>query len=192
MKNLDVLAIANARREAWPRSSRSAEPIAGLYPRGVRVPGGVLALLALAAALIGCGSYTKRDFIARADAICASTLRQTRLIAPPSFTQDKAQRLRALAGYAQQVLPLIRSETTQLRGLRRPSQATADRDALTRYLAAAEGVAVDYRDLSTAAAKNDAVGVARAEAALSTSQVGSLAARYGLRTCGTAGATTAS
>jgi hypothetical protein len=157
----------------------------------VRLARRTLAVLVAASVVAGCGSYTKHDFIARADAICASTLRQTRLIAPPAFTRAKGDQLRALASYAGDVLPLAQSEVTALRGLRRPTQSMADKASLAAYLTAFDSVVGDYRDLETAASKVDAPGVAGAEAALRASPVAALAARYGLRTCGTAGATTA-
>jgi hypothetical protein len=151
-----------------------------------------VAVLALAGVLAGCGSYTKQDFIDRADAICASTTRQTRLIAPPAFTHAKAEQLHALAGYTAHVLPLVQSEATQLRALPLPKEDARDRAAIAGYLAGLGKVVADYRKLETAAAKTDAPGVTSAEAALSASPIATLAARYGLRSCGTAGATSAS
>jgi len=133
----------------------------------------VVALLMLAALVAGCGADTKGDFVARANAICASTVRETRSIAPPSFTHSKAQQLRALAGYLASVLPVVQSEATQLHALRRPTEVAHDRAALARYLSAV------------------ARGVASAEAALRASPVTSLAAAYGLRSCGSPGATVA-
>jgi hypothetical protein len=157
----------------------------------VRFVRGTASLLAIAL-LAGCGSYTKHDFIARADAICASTVRQTRLIRPPTFTSVPVERLRALAGYAAQVRPLVGAEATQLRGLRRPTQGAADRATLASFLTAFGQIVVDYQSLTAAASAADASGVARAEALLTASPVASLAARYGLRSCGTPGATSAS
>ncbi|HEU0318624.1 MAG TPA: hypothetical protein VFR49_14910 [Solirubrobacteraceae bacterium] len=156
--------------------------------RFVRGTAGLLAVAVLA----GCGSYTQHDFIARADAICASTVRQTRLIAPPSFTRAPAERLHALAGYVAQVLPLVRAEVTELRGVRQPTEGGADRATLQSFLAAFTQVVAGYQSLATAAAAGDAAGVARAEASLSASPVAALAARYGLRSCGTPGGTSAS
>ena len=148
--------------------------------------------LAAGVLLAGCGSYTKQDFIARADAICTTTVRATRLIAPPSFGHAGAEQLRALAGYTAKVLPLVQDEAKQLAGLPRPpGGATADKTTLTAFLGAFGALVGDYRTLETAASHANAAGVARAEAALAVSPVGSLAARYGLRSCGTAGATSA-
>jgi hypothetical protein len=161
-----------------------------VYPRRVSWARGTVALLLLCGLLAGCGAYTKQDFIARADAICVSTVRATRLIAPPSFAHPGAQQLHALATYASKVLPLVQSEARQLRSLPRPTGgALSDRTDLTSFLSAFAGVAADYQSLETAAAKADAAGVARAEATLNASPVTSLATRYGLRSCGTAGAT---
>ncbi len=151
---------------------------------------GTAAFLALAV-LVGCGSYTKHDFIARADAICASTVRQTRLIPPPSFTSSPAQRLRALAGYVTKVLPLVRTEATQLRALRRPSQSATEQASLTSFVAAFGEVVGDYERLATATSAGDRAGVARAEASLTASPVAALAARYGLRSCAAASSTSA-
>ncbi len=148
-------------------------------------------LVAAGVLLAACGEYTKQDFIARADAICTTTVRATRLIDPPSFSHAGGGRLQGLAAYSAKVLPLVQAEATQLRGLPRPTGgAAADRSTLTSFLGRFTALVGDYRDLQTAATKSDAPGVARAESALTLSPVGSLAARYGLRSCGTAGATT--
>jgi hypothetical protein len=163
----------------------------GAYARGVRFAGVTCALLALAALLAGCGggSYAKPDFVARADAICTSAVRQTRSIAPPSFTRPAARQLSALARYLAAVLPIVQSEAAQLRALRRPTQDAAARATLTQYLAAVARAAGDYRALTAAAQRGDAQGVSNAEAALRTSPVASLATSYGLRSCGVPGAT---
>jgi hypothetical protein len=146
--------------------------------------------VALAAVLGGCGSsYTKPDFVARADAICTNAVRQTRSIAPPSFSRSSARQLSALAGYLAAVLPIVQSEATQLRALRRPTRDGLAGATLARYLAAVAQAASDYRALTTAAQRGDAQGVANAEAALRASPVVSLAARYGLRSCAVPGAT---
>jgi hypothetical protein len=161
-----------------------------LYPRGVRFLGGTCALVVLAALLGGCGSsYTKQDFVARADAICTNAVRQTRSIAPPSFSRSSARQLSALADYLAAVLPIVQSEAAQLRALRRPTHNAPAAATLDRYLAAVGQAASDYRDLATAAKRGDAQGVSNAEAALRASPVASLAAGYGLRACASPGAT---
>jgi hypothetical protein len=169
---------------------RPDRPFVALYPRRVRLVGITCALLTLTVLLAGCGSsYTKRDFVARADAICASAVRQTRSIAPPSTTRGGAHPTSALAGYLAEVLPVLQSEVTQLRALPRPTGDSPARAALARYLEALGQVAQDYRELAAAARRGDAQGVASAEAALRASPVATLAAGYGLRSCGTPGAT---
>ena len=148
-------------------------------------PGGrlaaIAAVLVAAAAIAGCGSsYTKSDFIARADAICASSLRQTRSIAPS-----------ALGEYVAAVLPIVESEATQLRALKSPPQDARDQAALAKYFGALTQEVEDYRKLGAAAKRGDAQGVTDAEAALRASPATSLATAYGLRSCGTPGATSA-
>ena len=160
-----------------------------LYARAMRFVAATLAVLTLAALAAGCGSgsYTKRDFVARADAICASTLQQTRAISPPSFSHSAEQQLSALAGYLANVVPHVQSEADQLRALRRPTQDARDRAALARYLGALARAIVDYRELAAAAKRGDAQGVASAETALRSSPVASLAASYGLDSCAAPG-----
>ena len=145
---------------------------------------------ALLALLAACGSYTKKDFIARADAICSSTLRATRAVAPPTFGGGSGQ-LASVAAYLAKVVPLVRSEAGQLQALRRPGAAAADQVTLTRFLAAFTREAGDYAALAAAAQRGDRLGVASAEGVLRVSPAASLAARYGLRACGSAGATIA-
>jgi hypothetical protein len=160
------------------------------YPRAVRSIGGTIALLILVALLPGCGgSYTKSDFIARADAICTGAVRQTRSLAPPAAGGSGPQQLRALGRYLGKLLPVVQSEAAQVRGLKRPVGDPRDRAALQRYLGALEQAAGDYRELAAAAKRGDAQAVASAEGALRASPVGSLAAGYGLRVCGNAGST---
>jgi hypothetical protein len=149
------------------------------------------ALVSLAALLAGCGGNTKADFVARADAICAKTVRETRSLAPPGVSQDKRQQLHALAVYLAVVLPLVESESAQIRALKRPTGDARGRAALARYLAALAQAATDYGQLAAAAKRGDAQGVASAEAALGANPVSSLATGYGLRSCGSPGATVA-
>ncbi len=157
----------------------------------MRIVGPISAIGALVL-LTGCAGLTKADFIARADAICADSVRATRLIAPPAFAEAGSGALDGLAAYASKVLPLVASEAGQLRALPRPQGNAKDSAALAGFLDAFSGVAADYGSLETAATKGDAPGVARAEGALGTSRVSTFARAYGLRSCGSAGATTAS
>jgi hypothetical protein len=159
------------------------------YARAVHCVGRGLTVVVVAALLGGCGSYTKADFVARADAICASTVRRVRSLTPPSVGDSAAQKLRGLAGYLAEVAPLVRAESASLRALRRPTQKPGERAALARYLHALTAAAGDYVDLASSARRGDGAGVASAEAALRVSPVGSDAASYGLRSCATPGAT---
>ena len=148
-------------------------------------------VLAGSALVAGCGgSYTKRDFVARADAICASALRQLRSIPPPSSSPSAAPPAGAPAGYLATVLAVEQSQYRQLRALRRPAQDNVGRAKLTRWLASLTRVVEDYRELATAAQRGNAEGVSSAEAALRASPVGSLAASYGLSSCASPGPTT--
>ncbi len=138
--------------------------------------------LLTAALIVGCGStYTKSDFIARADAICASALRQTRSLSPST----------ALDQYVAAVLPIVQGEVTQLRALNAPPEDARDKAALAQYFEALGQEVENYRKLAAAAKQNDRQAVTNAEAALRASPAASLATGYGLRACGTPGATTA-
>jgi hypothetical protein len=150
-----------------------------------------LPLLVLAALLAGCGSYTKADFTASADAICASTVRATRTITPPSAGHTGAQQLRGLGGYLARLVPLLASESRQIHALKRPVQSAHDRRLLTGYLAALTQSVAEYRQLAQAAQAGDAGAVSKAEATLAASPVTSLAGSYGLRSCAAPGATVA-
>jgi hypothetical protein len=147
-------------------------------------------LLALAAVVAGCGGsgYTKSDFVARADAICTSTLRQTRALAPPASTSQPGG---ALAAYLGQLVPLVQSEADQLRALKRPPGNARDGAALTAYYAALAKIVANYRQLEAAARRGDTQAVTDVEATLRASPVAALAASYGLRSCGTPGSTAA-
>lgn len=147
-------------------------------------------MLALAALVAGCGStYTGRDFIARADAICASATRRLRSIPPPSLSQSQAPQSGALAAYLAMVVSVVQSQSSQLHALPRPAQNAGGRAALARWRAAVKQVADDYRQLEAAGRRGDAQGAASAEAALRASPAGSLAAADGLTSCAAPGAT---
>ncbi|MBV8999093.1 MAG: hypothetical protein JO304_08545 [Solirubrobacterales bacterium] len=149
-------------------------------------------LIALLAAGCGGSGYTKSDFVARANAICASAVRQTRSIPPPSAAQAGSGQDAALAAYLSSVVPVLESEASQLRALRRPPGNARDQATLKRYLTALTETVTNYRQLAAAAKRGDDQTVANAEAALGASQVYSLAAGYGLRACGSPGTTAVS
>ena len=145
----------------------------------------IVVVCSLAALLAGCGSkYTKSDFVARADGICTNAVREIRSLNPPSAATG--QGLRALSQYLDKLLPIVQSEASQIRALKRPS---GDHAALDRYLSAQAEVVAEYRRLASAAKRGDAQGVADAEAKLQASPVAALAAQYGLRDCATPGGT---
>lgn len=148
-----------------------------------------MTVVTLAGVLAGCGSYTKSDFIAGADAICASTTRQTRTVAPPNFGHTQAEELSGLGAYLERVVPIAQSEVAKLRALRNPSQSSSDHAVLERYLTALGQAVADYRALAVAALRGDTSAAASAEAALRASPVTALAASYGLRSCSAPGAT---
>ena len=127
--------------------------------------------------------------MARANAICTKTLNQTRAIAQPSST---AQPGGALAAYLGKLVPLLQSEADQIRALKRPPGGAAqDRRTLSQYLAAVGQVVAAYHQLEAAAKRGDAQAIAGVEATLRANPAADLAASYGLRSCGTPGATTA-
>jgi hypothetical protein len=151
---------------------------------------GTAALLALAALLGACGdSYAKSDFVAQANAICASAVREARGIQPPTFAGSETERARALAPYLAKVLPVAQSELDRIRDLKRPPGTDREQALLDRYIRALAQAVSGYRDLLAAARRGDAQGVAAAQAALRANPVAALAARYGLRSCGVPGAT---
>jgi hypothetical protein len=137
------------------------------------------------------GSYTKRDFIARADAICASSLRDARAIGPQSPGGAAGASNAALSGFIAKLLPVVETEASQLRALPRPPQSARDRATLDRWIAALAQEVDEYRQLAMAAKRGDVQGVASAEATLRASPAAALATTYGLRACGTPGGTSA-
>lgn len=147
-------------------------------------------LLVLAAVVASCGGsgYTKSDFVARADAICTSTLSQTRALSPPASTSQPGG---ALAGYLGQLVPLVQSEAAQLRALKRPPDNARESATLTSYYNALAQIVASYRQLEAAARSGDTQTVTDVEATLRASPIAALATSYGLKSCGTPGSTTA-
>ena len=157
---------------------------------GVRALGVTVTCVALRA-IAGCGSGSvkKTDYLVRADAICMNAIRATRSIPPPATVGSRRDQLTALAQYLSRLVPVVTSEDTQIRALKRPSGSAQDGAALARYLGALTRSATEYTRLAAAARRRDAAGVADAEASLRATPVASLAAAYGLRACGNAGGT---
>ncbi|MBV9943334.1 MAG: hypothetical protein JO262_14515 [Solirubrobacterales bacterium] len=162
--------------------------------RGRRPRASACGALLIAVFAAGCGgrAYTKSDFIARANAICADALRQTRSIPPPGAAQATLGQDAALGAYLGSVLPVLENEASQLRALRRPPGNAREHATLERYFIALTQTVRDYKELAAAATHGDDQAVADAEAALGASQVYSLAASYGLRACGAPGTTAVS
>jgi hypothetical protein len=144
----------------------------------------------LAGVLSACGStYSKRDFAHRADAICASELRDLRALAPPNFGGPALHVRRALAAYSASVLRIVQSEASQLRALPRPSESSHETAVLHGYLRALDRAVADYRRLAGAQLAGNTAATSAAEAALAADPVGRLAASYGLGSCSSPGAT---
>lgn len=159
-----------------------------LRARSLRPFATAVALAAIALGTPACGSsYTRQDFVDRANGICTDALAQTRAIAPAGAPQSN----RALATYLRQVLPIVQHEASQLRALRRPPGSEADKTALTHYLAALDGEVVATKRLRDAAARGDGDGVSAAETDLQSNQAEALAAKYGLKSCAAPGSTAA-
>ena len=158
-----------------------------VYVGQVRAVAQSLAALCLGLAVTSCGdsAVTKRDFVARADAICASALRHTRTIAAPSGTGTQA-----LASYLDEVGSVLHAEAGALHGLRRPAASTGQREQLRAFLSAFDAAVGHYAALAAAAHRGDTASMAREEAALRGAATAALAGRYGLRVCG-AGPSTA-
>ncbi|MFL5863460.1 MAG: hypothetical protein ACJ780_22245 [Solirubrobacteraceae bacterium] len=119
---------------------------------------------------------TKRDVIARGNAICQAAFRDAHAIPPPTQSTN----LRSLASYLDRVAPIVEHEVGQLRALPRPSR---DRELLERYLSALATSAAGYRALAAAARRGDRDAVSSRIAALGSGPAIGLAARYGLNNC---------
>jgi hypothetical protein len=141
-----------------------------------------VALLASAALLAGCGGATKKDVIARANAICATSQRDTRAVAPPAGSS-----LSAFASYLQHVLPLIDRAASQIRALPRPKPAAL----LDRWIASVQLSDADFHALENAARMGNREAFETALAALRSSRNTTLAASYGMRICAASGGTVA-
>ena len=141
------------------------------------------ALMALSLAACGGHAATKQDVIARGNAICAAALRELRATPSPA---SGATSLATLATYLDAVLPILQQEVSNLRALPRPA---ADRRLLNRYVAAVSSSAATYRSLAEAARRGDQAGVNQALATLQANPAATLAGRYGISQCASAGST---
>jgi len=138
----------------------------------------VLAAAALALSACGSSGESKKDFIARADAICNNATRDLLNVAAPATTGTVT--LPALAKYLGAVVPIVASEAKQLNALPRPA---GDQAALRRYLAAVAATAGHYKALADAARAGDRQAISAATGALRASPASRLAAAYGLKEC---------
>jgi hypothetical protein len=144
----------------------------------VRRPG-LAAIAASCLVVTACGGHTvtKRDVVARANAICFNTLIAVRSVPPPAGDPSSPT---ALAGYLHTVLPIIEKEASDTRALPRPAK---DRAVLDRYVAAVTAGAKLNGSLAADAKRGDSAAVSSDLAALRESPGPALAARYGLIRC---------
>jgi hypothetical protein len=143
----------------------------------------VACLVALAVAACGGSSATKKDVIARGNAICSSAVSSVRAVVPPAKGASSGT---ALAGYFKQLEPIVAKEVSQLRKLPRPS---TDKALLDRYIDSVTKAGNVYKQLAAAAQRNDIPGVANYLGALRASPAQSLAQRYGMSQCAAAAGT---
>jgi hypothetical protein len=122
-----------------------------------------------------CGSATKKDVIARANAICATAQRDLRALTPPAGAS-----MSELAAYFGHVVPIVETEAKQVGALPRPQQ---DLVVLNSWIHNVTIAAGEFRALLTAARLGDRAAVNTALAALRTNHDTELAARYGAGIC---------
>jgi hypothetical protein len=136
-----------------------------------------IATVASAATIAGCGghSVTRKDVIARANAICFTAQQAARSVASPG-----AGDTRALAAYFDKVTPIVAKEARQLAALPRPQPRQA---TLNHYVAAVGASVADYRAAARAAAAGDQSGVTQALAQLQSTNATRYARGYGLNQC---------
>ena len=138
---------------------------------------GRLAIVAAAATITGCGGHsaTRKDVIARANAICFTAQQAARSVASRARQTPKA-----LAAYFDKVVPIVAKEARQLAALPRPQQRQA---TLNHYVDAVGASVADYRAAARAAAAGDAGGVTQALARLQSTEATRYAQAYGLNQC---------
>jgi hypothetical protein len=140
-------------------------------------------LVALAATACGSSAPTKKDVIARGNAICSSAVSSVRAVVPPPKNAGSGS---ALAGYFKQLEPIVAHEVAQLRKLPRPD---ADKAVLNQYIDAVTKAGTTYTVLAAAARRGDIAGVAKYLGELRASPAQSLAQKYGLTQCAAAAGT---
>ena len=137
----------------------------------------LLATVAAVITIVGCGSHseTRKDVIARANAICFDAQQAARSVASPSAGDTTA-----LATYFDKVVPIVAKEARQLAALPRPEPRQA---TLNRYVAAVGASVADYRAAARAAAAGDQSGVTQALTRLQSIGAARYALAYGLNQC---------
>lgn len=140
-------------------------------------------LIAVIATACGSSSPTKKDVIARGNAICSAAVSSARAVVPPATGTGSGT---ALAGYFKQLQPIVAKEVSQLRKLPRPS---TDKALLDRYINSVTQAGDVYQRLVSAAKRNDINGVAKYLGELRASPARSLALHYGMSQCASAAGT---
>jgi hypothetical protein len=139
-----------------------------------------------AALISGCGGHTatRKDVIARANAICFQSLQSIRSVPPPVASGTPSFRrpayLAAFAAYVDKVRPIVAKEARQLQALPRPKQGLA---TLNAFIAAVAKESDDYASMAAAASKRDGGGVTKALSNLASNPARGLAGRYGMTQC---------
>jgi hypothetical protein len=148
-----------------------------------------LIAMAVVAVLSACGSSgpSKKDFISRADAICARGDSQIKSVPLPQTTGLSAPQIYAnLGSYVDRLLPVAQKVIVQIKALKQPSDNQA---LLHRYYASLDSGIVKLQALSTAAKQANKQGLQTAITGLRDTQPAQLARQYGFRTCGSTAAT---
>jgi hypothetical protein len=140
-------------------------------------------VVALVATACGSSATSKKDVIARGNAICSSAVSSARAVVPPAKGAGSGN---ALAGYFKQLEPIVAHEVSQLRKLPRPD---ADQAVLNQYIDAITKAGTTYKALAAAAQRGDLAGVAKYLGELRASAAQSLAQKYGMTQCAAAAST---
>jgi hypothetical protein len=138
----------------------------------------------------GCGSsYTKADFVQRADGICTATTRVIRSLKPPEFAASSALQRRSSVAYFVHAASIVDKEARQLSSLAVPPETAAQRRVRRRWLASVQASAAQLKALAKATGTGDTSGVTAANQKLAANPVVELAAQYGAHACAGPGAT---
>jgi hypothetical protein len=180
------------------RTSRGLRNGRWIYARGVPyVPKhrrsrfrSVICCVVVSLLAAGCGSsYTKADFVKRADGICTATTRIIRSLTPPQFGAGSALQRRSSAAYFRHAAAIVEKEARQLSALPKPPANAAQRHVRSQWLAAVRDSAGELRSLADATAAGNSSAVTAANRRLAANPVVALATRYGSKACAGPGAT---